>query len=204
MTEAVLIQTSDPMDTAPAALPRRLLAIRDAAENAMAWGLEFCAKKVGLDSPEAAVYHLQQGDDVAHAYCCYGLAQQIAQSLGSWDENVKAVYTLDYDATPEGLHLVYPLDYQATPKGPYAGEWTQGAPLLHLLVWTEHRTSTLDSLVADLDCALAQVYADATGTRGLTTLLDVQIIDEAYVEEQIDGGELCNWLYLRPTRLWRR
>jgi hypothetical protein len=42
----------------------------------------------------------------------------------------------------------------------------QDASLIHFLVWTQHRTTALDSLVADLGRALAQAYADATGTVG--------------------------------------
>ena len=54
-----------------------------------------------------AIDLLGQGDRTACEYCHYRVAKQVAASLGAMDENVKAVYVLDYDATPEDLCLGY-------------------------------------------------------------------------------------------------
>jgi len=64
------------------------------------------------------------------------------------DENVKAVDTLDYDATRKDFCF---------------GKAIQGTSLTHLIVWTQRKTAAFDSLVAALDRALVQGYADILG-----------------------------------------
>jgi len=104
------------------------------------------------------------------------------------DENVKAVYVVDYDATPQDLCFG-----EATPTS-----------LIHLLVWAERKTGALDSLVAALGLALAQRYADLTGRPRLTHLLDVQVIDDADVKNRVGYGALLSSLHHRPIQVWKR
>jgi hypothetical protein len=167
------------------------LQLPDAAsmvETALAKALEFCAEKMGVDSHQAVVDHLRQGDSTACSYCHYGLAKQVAESLGTLDENVKAVYICDYDATPEDLCL---------------GEATQ-ASLVHLVVWARRKTGALNSLVAALDRALVQSYADLIGMRQLAHLLDVQVIDDADVENRVGYGAMLSSIHYRPIQVWER
>jgi hypothetical protein len=158
------------------------------AEAALAKALKFCAQKMGLDSHQAVVDRLRQGDSTACSYCHYSLAKQVAESLGTLDENVKAVYVCDYDATPEDLCF---------------GEATQ-APLVHLVVWARRKTGALNSLVAALDRASVQSYADLIGMRQLTHLLDVQVIDDADVENRVGYGAMLSSIHHRPIQVWER
>jgi hypothetical protein len=105
------------------------------------------------------------------------------------DERVKAVYVLDYDATPEDLCF---------------GRLNQGTPLVHLIVWTKRKTAALRSLVAALDRALAQAYAELLGGCQIEILLDVQIIDDADVENRTGHGALLQAIHHRPIPIWER
>ena len=158
------------------------------AEAALAVALKFCAQKMGLDSRQAVVDLLRQGDSIACSYCHYSLAKQVAESLGTLDENVKAVYVCDYDATPEDLC------FSEAPQ----------ASLVHLIVWAQRKTGALNSLVAALDRALVQSYADLTGMSQLIHLLDVQVIDDADVENRIGYGAMLSSIHYQPIQIWKQ
>ena len=70
------------------------------ADNILNQALGFCAQKMRFDNTQIAIDHLRQGDRDACAYCHYSIAEQVSASLGALDENVKAVYMFEYDATP--------------------------------------------------------------------------------------------------------
>ena len=157
------------------------------AEDALAEGLKFCVRKMGLAGQQAAIGRLQQGDDTARGYCYYGIARHLAESLGALDENVKAVYVLDYDATADDVSL---------------GE--KKTSLIHLIAWAERKTSALDSLVEALDRALVQHYTDLIGKHQLAHLLDVQVVDDADVKNRVGYGAMLSSLYQRPIQIWKR
>ena len=158
------------------------------AEIVFSQAMEFCARKIGLPNGQAALDRLRQGDSSACQYCHYSIAKQVASSLGALDENVKSVYVVDYDATPEDLCF---------------GEEAQTLPI-HLIVWAERKTSALSSLVEALDLALVQRYMDLIGLRKLAHMLDVQVVDDADVENRVGYGAMLSSLYNRPIRVWER
>jgi hypothetical protein len=151
-------------------------------------GLAFCARKMGLRDPQEVVKRLQQNDGSACQYCRYGLAKKAAESIGNLDDNIKAVYILDYDATPHDLCFG-----QATLRSP-----------IHLIVWADRKTDALASLVAALDRALVKRYAELISEPGLVHLLDVQVVDDQDVEDCTGYGALLSSTYNRPIRVWER
>jgi hypothetical protein len=155
---------------------------------ALADALEFCAQKMGLAGRPAVVDHLRQGDSSACKYCHYSIAKHMADSLGALDKNVKAVYVIDYDATPEDVCF---------------SEERQTSPI-HLIVWAERKTGALNSLVEALDRALVEHYNDVIGTRQLAHLLDVQVVDDADVKNRVGYGAMLSSLHQRPIRVWER
>lgn len=156
------------------------------SEDIMNKALEFCARRIGAEGAEDAIHRLQQRDHWACEYCYYSIAEQMGAALGALDENVKAVYMFEYDATPEDLCF---------------GE-TKNTPLLHLLVWTHRKTEALNALVAMLDRALAHDYAQLVGPRQLKHLLDVQIVDDTDVKGRIGYGALLHSIHHRPLKVW--
>lgn len=188
MSEVSVMKQSEVMNVEFTAPPLRLPDGASMAEAALATALEFCAQKMRLDSQQAVVDRLQQGDRTACSYCHYTLAKQVVEYLGALDENVKAGYICDYDATPEDLCF---------------GEATQTS-LIHLIIWADRKTGALDSLVAALDRALVRSYAALLGMSQLRHLLDVQVIDDADVENRIGYGAFLSSLYHRPIQVWER
>ena len=188
MAEGFQVRQTEVTDVEFAAPSLRLPDADSTAEFALTRALDFCTQKMGADSVQTAIDCLRQGNSTACQYCHYSLAKQVAESLGALDENVKAVYVVDYDATPEDTCFG-----EATPTS-----------LIHLIVWAERKTSALDSLVAALDRALAQRYADLIGRHQLVYLLDVQVIDDADVKQRVGYGALLSSLHHRPIRLWER
>ena len=158
------------------------------AEIALAQALEFCAQKMGVAGRQAAVDCLQQGDCNAYKYCHYSIAKQVAESIGALDENVKAVYVADYDATPEDICF---------------GEGAQTSPI-HLIVWAERKTNALESLVEALDRAMAKQYANVIGPSQLAHLLDVQVVDDDDVKNRVGHGAMLSSIYHRPIQIWER
>jgi hypothetical protein len=163
--------------------------VGNSTESIISEAMAFCAQKIGVDSTEAVVDLLRQNDKTACGYCLYSIAKRLAASLGAVDEHVRAVYVLDYDATPEDLCF---------------GTLDQGMPLIHLIVWAERKTAALSSLVAALDFALAQAYSDLVGGPEVGVLLDVQVIDDTDVENRTGYGALLQSIHHRPIQIWER
>jgi hypothetical protein len=180
MVQQTSVETAAP----PLHMPNAI----SAAENVLNKAIEFCARKMGLDGPQVAINRLQERDHCACEYCHYSIAEQVAAALGDLDENVKAVYLFEYDATPGDLC------FSETPN----------VPLLHLLVWARRKTKALNSLVSTLDRALAQAYAQLIGPRQLQHFLDVQTVDDTDVENRTGYGALLSSIHHRPLKVWER
>ncbi|MDY6878438.1 MAG: hypothetical protein SWK90_19845 [Chloroflexota bacterium] len=188
MAEIFPTQQTNVMELEFSTPPLRLPDAESTAEFVLTKMLKFCAQKTGVDDVSAVIDHLQQNDNTACQYCRYGMAKQVGESLGALDENIKAVYTLDYDATPEDLCF---------------GETPQTL-LVHMIIWAKRKTGALDSLVAALDRALAQKYGDLIGNHQLVHLLDVQVVDDADVQNRTGYGASLSSLHHRPIQVWER
>jgi hypothetical protein len=167
------------------------LLLPDAASTAdivLNQAMEYCAQKMGLGAAWLAVEQLREGDGTACSYCRYSTAKQMAEALGSLDENIRAVYVYEYDATPEDLCF---------------GEAVSTSPI-HLIVWVERKTSALGSLVEALDHALAKSYAALVGKSQLSHMVDVQTVDDADVENRTGYGALLSSFQNRPLKIWGR
>jgi hypothetical protein len=150
--------------------------------------LDFCAQKMGLAGHQAVAERLQKGEHNTCQYYRYSIAQQAAEYLGAQDKEVKAVYTVDYDATSNDLCFG-----KDTPMS-----------LIHLIIWVERKTNALVSLVEALDRALVQRHADIIGLHQLAHLLDVQIVNDEEVENRVGYGAMLSSLYNRPIKIWGR
>lgn len=173
------------------ALDAGALAVADpavAATIAVRAALEYSAEKMALTGPQAALDCLRAGDENAHSYFQYALAQHAAYYLASFDEEITAAYMYDYEATPEDQNF---------------GQMQALSPV-HLIVSVRRKTEALFSLAASLDRALAERYASQAGLSKTGHLLDVQVIDEADVQRGTGYGALLNSIYHRPMLVWQR
>jgi hypothetical protein len=158
------------------------------AEAALSKTLESLSRRMGLNSPQVVADRLRQGDPIAWSDFHYDLASQVAEQLGTLDEDVKAAYVDEYDVTPEDA---------------FFGE-TARTTVIYLIVWVQRKTGALKSLVMALDRALVQGYADVIGTPRLTHLLEVQVIDDADVKNPVGYGAWLSSDHFPLTEVWRR
>jgi hypothetical protein len=186
MVQTLAARRAQAMDLRLASLSG-VLGATNSTENMISDAIAFCAQKMGQDSAEAVVDRLRQNDKTVCGYFLHGIAKRLAVSLGAVDEHVRAVYVLDYDATPEDLCF---------------GTLDRGMPLIHLIVWAERKTAALGSLVAALDLALARACADLVGGSAAAGLLDVQVVDDADVENRTGYGALLHSIHHRPIQIW--
>lgn len=188
MNEAFTVKQADVADVEIKTPPLRLPDAASTAEIVLNQAMEYCAQRMGLEATWLAVERLKQSDGTACSYCRYSTAKQTAEALGALDENVKAVYVYDYDATPEDICF---------------GEAVHTSPI-HLIVWVERKTNALNSLVEALDQALVQSYAAMMDESRLSHVLDVQMVDDADVGNRTGYGALLSSLYNRPLKVWER
>lgn len=158
------------------------------AEAVLGQAVEYCAQKMMIGSTEAVKDRIRLGDGQAWGYWGYSVARQVAECLGALDENIRAAYIYDYDATPEDTCF---------------GEVEQAFPI-HLLVWAERKTAALQAMVESWDRALARCYAEMIGGHQSVQPLDVQIVDSAEVQKRIGYGALLSSLHRPALQVWKR
>ncbi len=157
-------------------------------ESVINQAVAYCAQKMGLGSDQAVREQLQKENGIACKYCHYSIARQVGDLLGTLDQNVEAVYALDYDATPQDL--CYSGDGQAT--------------LIHLIVRVKRKTNALDAVMEVLAQALVRAYAKLLDRPRLEHLLDLQVVDGADVAKRIGYGAMLSSLHNRPIQVWER
>jgi hypothetical protein len=164
---------------------RNLASITD---EVLRHAMDYCAEKVQLEGSQGVLDRLREGDGEVSSYCHYSVAQQVAESLGALDDNVKAAYIYDYDAGPDEFPC----------------EQSGNALPIHLILWTDRKTAALNAVVETWDRALTQRYAEIVGVRQPTHLLDVQVVDCADVEKRMGYGAMLTSLHHRPIQVWQR
>jgi hypothetical protein len=151
----------------------------DIAESAWALALESCASKLRLKSPEIAADQMLQGNHLARMHCCHGLAEQVATSLWSSQQDLQAVYAPDCDSCPQAFCL---------DDGDGAN-----TPCVHLLVWARQRTHALAARGAALGNALARVCQDMSGMQELPTVLHLRVMDDGDLMKLLGAGQRERW-----------
>ena len=174
---------------AAASAPLKLSDADSIAERIVHKAVSFCAEKMIVDGAEAALDRIRGGDRVACDYYVYGLARHVAESLGALDGHAKAAYTLEYEATPDDACFA---------------ETQPGAPLVHLIIWTERKTAAFHALVGALDCALVRALAALFGRDPQQSVLDVQVVDDQDVANRTSYGALFHAIHHRPLQVWER
>ncbi len=157
------------------------------AQAALAGALSFAEEKMRV-SRAATTRALQQNDREAYGYFCYGLAQQVAEHLAALDEQVRAVYLYDDEATPEDEVF---------------GE-ARPSPLLHMIVVVGRKTEALNALLSGLDRALVQGLSSVTSSPNLAHVLDTQVVEEKDVKSRSGCGALLSSVHHRPLPILQR
>jgi hypothetical protein len=179
---AVLSDVEQPAISAPVA------DAASAAEAALADALDFTAARLALVNRQAVIEQLEARDAQTFQYMNYGLARQVAQTLGMMDQTVRTVYLFDEDAMPEAFILG---------RRPLALS-------LHLIAWVERKTQALGALIQALDRSLVAACQIVLDSDDLEHVLDVQLVDDGDVQKRIGYAALITSLHNLPMRIWQR
>ena len=158
------------------------------ASAAIDRSLEFAAGQMEFTEPRFAVGHIQQGDAATCGYFQYALAREIASYLAAYDNDVTAVYTYDYDATPEDTV------FETNPQ----------QNLVHLIVRAHRKTNALTALIQAFDRALAEAYGQRLNMPDVAYVLDAQVVDDTEAKARTGYGALISSINLRPSLVWER
>jgi hypothetical protein len=160
--------------------------------NMMEEALEFCAEKAGLRDKKQARDVLLTGDCCVCEYLRYGLAQKVAEYLGSVDDTIQAIYTYEpeYATSVDG----------AIPARPNL------SPGFNLIARVSRKSAALSSVAASMRSALTEEYGHlgCPKANALCSELDVRVVDKDEVEKRTGYGALINSLYVRPIEVWHR
>ncbi|MFC1931450.1 hypothetical protein ACFLXJ_04555 [Chloroflexota bacterium] len=157
-------------------------------ESIVTKALKTSANKMGFGDVKTCIACMKEADSVAFNYYNYNIAKELGEVLGSWDKNIRAVYTHDYDgATPEEACC----------------ENASLLSFIHMIVWAERKTKALDALVETIDRAMVQHHRHMLGLINLECVLDVQVIDDEDVRNRTGYAALLKSIYQPPTQVWR-
>jgi len=157
-------------------------------ESVVTKALNSSANKMGLDNVKALISRMKEGDSVAFSYYNYNIAKQLAEVLGSWDKDIRAVYAHDYEgATPEEACFE-----NASPFS-----------LVRMIIWAERKTKALDALVEAIDHAMVQHHRHMLGLNKLEHVLDAQVIDDEDVRSRTGYAALLKSIWQPPIQVWR-
>lgn len=158
-----------------------------AVEKMLDQALQFSMVKAYQGNREAVVSALRAGEPLVSGYFFYSLARSAGEYLGTWDGSVKAVYTFDYEATPEDICF---------------GEVRH--PLVHLIVWVERKTAALAALSSTLDRAMVEQVGGLLEQKERQYILDVQIVDSDEVANRIGYGAVLASSQPKAVQVWAR
>ena len=165
-----------------------LLDASAAADGILSRDIEFCLRRMHLESRESLIRQLRKGDPAAGGCFKHGLARHVARYLGANDQDIKVVYLLDHGPgrRENARHIAPP------------------ARLLHLIIWAQPKTAALAALVAALDRTLALKLGPLLGKPMLDHAMDVQVIDDVDVTGRTGYAALLFSTRYRPVPVWKR
>ncbi len=143
---------------------------------------------MSLQDADIMVDLLRRGDPVAHHAYEPALARNVAEYLSHLDSGIQAVYR-----------------YECPGGGKSRGHDEIGArPAIHLVVLARQRTAALISVLAALNRALTQTFADRWGAKEVTHVLNVCVIEDADTRNEASYTSLVFPPHLEPVPVWQR
>jgi hypothetical protein len=147
-------------------------------------------EKMGFYQQEAELSVLLQRRDFVE-YFKYALAQEVSQVIGSYDQQVQAIYLFEESGNPDSETEDYSPAIDLT---------------VHLLTRVSSASAALEAFVTSLDRVLTEVLrelpSDAVVRR--TSFLNVIPVTEKDIAEGHGYAVLLSSIYARPLQVWRR
>lgn len=173
----------------PAASAPRLLDPVSTVESIVTTALATSAQKMGLGDTDVFVDCLKKCDCTAVSYYCHNVAKELGEVLGSWSNNIRAVYACNYDDGTSGECCL--------------GGNTATLTLIHMIIWAEHKNKALNALIEAMDGAMVQRHRRLLGLNQIKHVLDAQVIDDEDVRNRTGYAVLLRSIHLPPIQVWR-
>ena len=157
------------------------------AESILNKALKTSALKMGFRDVKQFIDCIKKGDPVACSYCHYNIAKELGEVLGSWDKNIKAIYTYGYDDNTSAEEC-------AENVTPFS--------LIHMIIWAERKTKALTAIIETLDRAITQHQCKLLCLNDLKHMLDIQVIDDVDVKNRTGYAALLKSIYQTPVQVW--
>lgn len=156
----------------------------NAVNQIMAKATAYCATKKGISKADVPGL-LEKGDAGAYGYFNHSIASQVGEVLGKVCDNVKAVYTLNYED-----------NIQEDVSG------KSSDPTIHVILRVERKTNAVDALVEALNKGLTQKYRQLLGKDTLKNILNAYPVDNEDIKNRTGYGALLGSIFQPPLHVW--
>lgn len=162
--------------------------VTEMMENA----IMFSAGKSGMVERIQVVQARARGDCPTCEYLRFGLANEVANYLGSIDETISSVYVFE----PEGATSVNGNIYNRPGF----------VPGINMIIRVSRKTAALESLLYSIVSAAEKelVKIKCPDANGLCNMIDVIVVDEEEISRRVGYGALVGSLYSPPIEIWQR
>ena len=168
----------------------QMVSLTETAETIKDNAVDAAREKMGFYHQEADLEILLKRRDFAE-YFKYALAQDAAQVIGTYDQQVQAVYLFEESGNPDAATEEYISAIDLT---------------LHLLTRVTSASAALEAFVASFDRALTEVLrqlpSDMVANR--KSFLNVIPVTEKDIAEGRGYAVLLTSIYARPLQVWQR
>lgn len=162
--------------------------IPEMIENA----IMFSAEKNGMTDRDQVVQACARGDCITCEYLRFGLANEVADYLGSMDETIKSVYVYE----PE----------TATTMNGNIHDHPSLVPGINMIIRVSRKTAALKSILTSIVSAVEQEFGqlNCPEANALCNMIDVILVDDHEVEQRTGYGALIGSLFTPPIEIWQR
>ena len=169
-------------------MSQEVIRIPEMIENA----IMFSAGKMGMTGRDQVVQARARGDCITCEYLRFGLANEVADYLGSMDETIRSVYVYE----PE----------LATAVNGNIHNRPRLVPGINMIIRVSRKTAALKSILTSIASAVEQEFGqlNCPEANALCNMIDVIIVDDQEVAKRTGYGALIGSLYTPPIEIWQR
>ena len=169
---------------------KQVSSLVEAAETIRGNAVDLAREKMGFYQQEAALEILLERRDFLD-YFKYALAQETAQVIATYDQQVQAVYIFEETGNPDAETEDYLSATDLT---------------IHILLKVASVTAALDAFISSFDRALTGVLRGLPSNRFAMrkSFLDVIPVTDNDIEENRGYAVLLSSIHARPIKIWSR
>jgi hypothetical protein len=169
-------------------MSQEVIRVPEMIENA----IMFSAGKNGMTDRDQVVQARARGDCTTCDYLRFGLANEVADYLGSMDETIKTIYIYEPEA--------------ATAVNGNLQDRPGLVPGINMIIRVSRKTAALKSILTSIVSAVEQEFEqlNCPEANALCNMLDIILVDDQEVEHRTGYGALIGSLFTPPIEIWHK